>query len=133
MARTSFTLVMLAIAASMALLLGAVGVYGVISYVVSQRTREIGVRIVLGAESGSVKRMVLAQGMRLAGLGVGVGLVAGVMLTRLMEGVLFGVSPLDPLTYGLVALALTAIALLASYLPARRAARVSPMEAIRAE
>ena len=133
MARTSFTLVMLAITASMALLLGAVGVYGVISYVVSQRTREIGVRIVLGAESGTVKRMVLGQGLRLAALGVGVGLVAGIMLTRLMEGVLYGVSPLDPLTYGLVALILTAIALLASYLPARRAARVSPMEAIRAE
>jgi predicted permease len=133
MARTSFTLVMLAIAAAMALLLGAVGVYGVISYVVSQRTREIGLRVVLGAESRSVRKMVLRQGLRLAAVGVFVGLIAGAAVTRLMSGVLYGVSPLDPLTYGLVALILTAIALLASYLPARRASRVSPMDAIRAE
>jgi predicted permease len=132
-ARTSFTLVMLAIAAGMALLLGAVGVYGVISYVVSQRTREIGVRVVLGAQSGSVRRMVLGQGLRLVVVGIGVGLVASVVLTRLMTGLLFGVSPSDPLTYGAVALVLGGVALLASYMPARRAARVDPMVAIRAE
>ncbi|MCG8467434.1 MAG: ABC transporter permease [Gemmatimonadetes bacterium] len=133
MSRTSFTLVMLAIAATMALILGAVGVYGVISYVVSQRTREIGVRVVLGAESGAVQRMVLGQGLRLALAGIVIGLLSGVAMTRAMAGLLHGVSPLDPLTFGSVALVLTAIALLASYLPARRAAGVDPIEAIRAE
>ena len=133
MARTSFTLVMLAIAAGMALLLGAVGVFGVISYVVSQRTREIGVRVVLGAQRGTVRRMVLGQGLRLVLAGVGVGLVASVVATRLMTGLLYGVSPVDVPTYVIVAVVLTAVALLASYLPARRAARVDPMVAIRAE
>ncbi|MDH3734442.1 MAG: ABC transporter permease [Gemmatimonadota bacterium] len=133
MARTSFTLVMLAIAAGMALLLGAVGVYGVISYVVSQRSREIGVRVVLGADSGMVRRMVLGQGLRLVVVGVFVGLVASVVVTRLMAGLLYGVSPVDPMTYAVVAVVLALVALLASYLPARRAARVDPMVAIRAE
>jgi len=133
LARASFTLVTLAIAAAMALLLGAVGVYGVISYVVSQRTREIGVRVVLGAESWAVKRMVLVQGLRLAAVGIGVGLVTGVLLTRLMRGLLFGVDPLDPITFAAVAMVLTAVALLASYVPAHRASRVDPIEAIRAE
>jgi putative ABC transport system permease protein len=133
MARTSFTLVMLGIAAAVALLLATVGVYGVISYVVSQRTREIGVRIALGAESTNVTRMVLRQGLVLAVIGVALGLAAAYGLTRLMEGLLFGVSALDPLTYATVAVCLTAVALLASYLPARRAAAVDPMEALRAE
>jgi len=133
MARTSFTLVMLGIAAAVALLLATVGVYGVISYVVSQRTREIGVRIALGAESTNVTQMVLRQGLLLAGIGVALGLAAAYGLTRLMEGLLFGVSALDPLTYATVAVCLMAVALLASYLPARRAAAVDPMEALRAE
>jgi predicted permease len=133
MARTSFTLVMLGIAAAVALLLATVGVYGVISYVVSQRTREIGVRIALGAASSTVTGMVLRQGLVLAAVGVALGLAAAYGLTRLMENLLFGVSALDPLTYVLVAVGLTAVALLASYLPARRAAAVDPMEALRAE
>jgi predicted permease len=133
MARTSFTLLMLGIAAAVALLLATVGVYGVISYVVSQRTREIGVRIALGAGSSTVTGMVLRQGLGLAVIGVALGLAAAYGLTRLMTGLLFGVSALDPLTYAMVAVSLTAVALLASYLPARRAASVDPMEALRAE
>ncbi|UCC74643.1 MAG: ABC transporter permease [Gemmatimonadota bacterium] len=133
MARTSFTLVMLGIAAAVALLLATVGVYGVISYVVSQRTREIGVRIALGAGSSTVTGMVVRQGLFLAVIGVALGLAAAYGLSRLMTSLLFGVSALDPLTYAMVAVCLTAIALLASYLPARRAARVDPMEALRAE
>jgi ABC-type antimicrobial peptide transport system permease subunit len=133
MARTSFTLVMLAIAAGVALFLGAVGVYGVISYVVSQRTREIGVRMALGAEQEDVRRMVLKQGGTLAGAGVVVGLIMASLLTRLMASLLYGVSPIDLPTFGAVALALSAIALLASYLPARRASSVDPVMALRAE
>ncbi|NIM51039.1 MAG: FtsX-like permease family protein [Gemmatimonadales bacterium] len=133
MARTSFTLVMLGIAAAVALLLATVGVYGVISYVVSQRTREIGVRIALGAASSTVTGMVLRQGLVLAVIGVALGLAAAYGLTRLMTGLLFGVSALDPLTYAMVAVSLTGVALMASYLPARRAASVDPMEALRAE
>ncbi len=132
-ARISFTLVMLAIAAAVALLLAAVGIYGVISYVVSQRTREIGVRIALGAASSTVTGMVLRQGLVLAAFGVVLGLAAAYGLTRLMTGLLFGVSALDPLTYVIVAVCLTAVALLASYLPARRAASIDPMESLRAE
>jgi len=132
-ARTSFTLVMLGIAAAVALLLATVGVYGVISYVVSQRTREIGVRIALGAGSSTVTGMVLRQGLLLAVIGVVLGLAAAYGLTRLMESLLFGVSALDPITYATVAVCLMAVALLASYLPARRAARVDPMQALRAE
>ncbi len=132
-ARTSFTLVLLAIAAAVALLLGTVGVYGVISYLVSQRTREIGVRIALGAQTKSLTRMVLRQGFVLAGLGVVLGLGASCAATRLMSGLLFGVDPVDPTTYAAVAVTLTGVALLASYLPARRAARVDPIEALRAE
>ncbi len=130
MARTSFTLVMLAIAAAVALFLGSVGIYGVISYVVAQRTREIGVRMALGAEQADVSRMVLRQALVLAGAGVALGLAAAAALTRLMASLLYGVSPLDPLTFALVALALTAVALLASWVPARRAARVDPVEAL---
>ena len=133
MAQTSFTLVMLAIAAGVALFLGAVGIYGVISYVVSQRTREIGVRMALGAERADVSRMVLKQAAVLAGLGVLVGLGAAAGLTRLMASLLFGVSPMDPVTFLAVAAALSAIALLASWLPARRASRVDPVEALRFE
>ncbi len=130
MAPASFTLVMLGIAAVVALFLGMVGIYGVISYVVAQRTREIGVRMALGAERRDVMRMVLGGALTLAGIGVAVGLVAAAGLTRLMASLLYGVSPLDPLTFASVALALTAVALLASWLPARRAARVDPMRAL---
>jgi len=113
--------------------LGAIGIYGVISYVVSQQTRDLGVRIALGADRGTVSRLVLRQGMLLAGGGVVVGLFAAFGLTRLMSALLYGVDPVDPLTYGAVSVALTLIAMLASYLPARRAARVDPVEALRWE
>ncbi len=133
MARTSFTLVMLAIAAAVALALGVVGIYGVISYIVSQRTREIGVRMALGADRRDVRRMVLRQGMILAGIGVVVGLVAAVGLTRVMSSWLYGVEATDPVTFGAVAALLTAVALVASYLPALRASRTDPLEALRFE
>jgi ABC-type antimicrobial peptide transport system permease subunit len=133
MARTSFTLVMLGIAAAVALFLGTVGIYGVISYTVSQRTREIGVRMALGAARRDVSRLVLGEGIVLAVLGVGLGLLGAFALTRLMSSLLFGVSPVDPLTYALVALALGGVALVASLAPAHRAAKLDPTEALRWE
>ncbi len=131
MAQTSFTLVMLAIAAGVALFLGSVGIYGVVSYVVSQRTREIGIRMAMGAERGDVRSMVLKHAGVLAGTGVAVGLVVAAALTRLMSSLLFGVDPLDPMTFGAVALALTAVAVVASWIPAHRASRVDPVVALR--
>jgi predicted permease len=131
--RTSFTLIMLGIAAAVALFLGSVGIYGVISYIVAQRTREIGVRIAMGAESGDVSRMVLRQALALAGIGVVIGLGAAAGLTRLMASLLYGVDPMDPGTFGVVALALTAVAVVASWVPARRAAGVDPVVALRSE
>ena len=133
MARTTFALVMLAIAGGMALLLGLIGIYGVISYAVSQRTREIGIRMALGVDHKEVKRMFVRHGLVLAGIGIaiGVGVAAGV--TRLMASLLFHVSPLDGLTYLAVSLVLATAAVLASYLPARRAAGLDPVEALRAE
>ncbi len=131
MARTSFAMIMLGIAAGVALLLGAIGIYGVISYIVSQRTREIGVRMALGARRVDVTNMVLRHGMSLAAAGLVVGLVAAVLLSRLMTALLFGVSAFDPLTYGAVALAVGSIALVASWIPAFRAAGVQPVEALR--
>ncbi len=133
MAQTSFLLVMLAIAAAVALALGVVGIYGVISYVVSQRTREIGVRMALGANHRDVRRMVLRQGMILAGTGVTIGLVAAIGLTRLISSWLYGVEATDPVTFGVVAALLVAVALVASYLPALRASRTDPLEALRFE
>ena len=133
MAQTSFTLIMLGIAAAVALFLGVVGIYGVISYVVAQRTREIGVRMAMGAEGGDVRGMVLRQAAGLAGLGVGVGLLASLALTRLMASLLYGVSPVDPLTLGAVAATLGGVAVLASWIPAWRASRVDPVVALRAE
>lgn len=133
MARTAFTLIMLGIASAVALLLGAVGIYGVVSYAVSQRTREIGVRMALGARRSDVSRLVLREGVVLTGIGLLVGLAFAVGLTRLMSSLLFGVNPIDPFTYALVSLALACIALLASYIPARRAASIHPTEALRWE
>jgi len=133
MARTSFTLVMLAIAGSMALVLGIIGIYGVLSYSVSQRRREIGIRLALGAQPGQLKTMFVRHGLVLASIGVGIGLVAATGLTRLMSSLLFGIKPLDPLTYALGALLLGLAAVLASYLPARRASAVDPVEALKAE
>jgi predicted permease len=133
MARTSFTLVMLALAGGMALLLGLVGIYGVISYSVTQRTREIGIRLALGAQEQAVTRMFLRQGLMLTGIGVVLGLAAASALMRLMASLLFGVGPVDPLTYAAVSAALLAAALAACYLPARRSMSVDPAEALRAE
>jgi ABC-type antimicrobial peptide transport system permease subunit len=131
--RTSFTLVMLAIAGGMALLLGIVGIYGVISYSVSQRTREIGIRLALGAPMQEVTGMFVRHGLVLSGIGAACGLTAAFALTRLMKSLLFDVSPADPLTYLAVSAGLILAAMLASYLPARRAATVDPAEALRAE
>jgi hypothetical protein len=133
LARTSFTLVMLAIAASMALLLGVVGIYGVISYTVTQRRREIGIRAALGAQQGELKRMFVRHGLVLAGIGAVIGLGAAAGLTRLMSSLLYGITPLDPVTYVAVPLVLVTATVLASYLPARRAASVDPVEALRVE
>jgi predicted permease len=133
MARTSFTLLMLGVAGAMALLLGTVGIYGVIAYSVSQRTREIGIRMTLGAQRPVVTGMFVRHGMMLTGTGVACGLVAAVLLMRLMSTLLFNVKPFDPVTYGAVALGMAATAWLASYVPSRRAATVDPVEALRAE
>ena len=133
LARTSFTLAMLGIAAAMALVLGIVGIYGVISYAVSQRRREIGIRLALGAQQSELKGMFVRSGLALAGTGVSIGLVAAAGLMRLMKSLLFGISPLDPLTYVTVPLVLAGAAVLASYLPARRAAAMDPVEALKAE
>jgi putative ABC transport system permease protein len=133
MARTSFTLVILAIAGGMALALGVIGIYGVISYAVSQRTREIGIRLALGAQRGELKRMFVRNGLVLTGAGMAIGLLAAVALTRLMSSLLFGVSPLDPPTYVVVPILLVGATVVASYLPARRAAAVDPVEALKAE
>ena len=129
----AFTMLLLIIAAAVALTLGAVGVYGVISYVVGQRRSEIGVRIALGARGGQVRRMVLGQGTRVAAVGVLLGLGGAMALTRLMGSLLYGVAPTDPITYGSVSVVLFVVTLLAAYLPARRAAAVDPVEALRAE
>jgi len=133
MARTSFTLVMLAIAAVMALFLSVIGIYGVLSYTVAQRTREIGIRVALGAERGLVQRMFVRHGLILAAIGVLGGLAAAVALGELISALLFGVKSVDAATYVAASLVLIVAAALASYVPARRATRVSPVTALRAE
>jgi ABC-type antimicrobial peptide transport system permease subunit len=133
MARTSFTLVMLAIAGSMAMALSLIGIYGVISYAVSQRTREIGIRLALGAQKGLMRWMFVRSALMLTAVGAGIGLCAAAVLARLMKALLFGVSPLDPLTFAAVPVILALAAALASFLPASRAAAVNPAEALRAE
>lgn len=132
-ARTSFTLVMLGIAGAMALVLGVIGIYGVMSYTVSQRKPEIGIRLALGAPRGGVLQMVLKQGMELALVGVAGGTVAALGLTRLMRSLLFGVTAHDPLTFASVAALLVLVALLACFVPARRAILVDPVVALRYE
>jgi putative ABC transport system permease protein len=133
MARTSFTLVMLAVAGGIALLLGVVGLYGVIAYSVSQRKREIGIRVALGARRAELTTMFVRHGLMLAGLGVLFGLAAALVTMRLMSSLLFNVKAVDPLTYAAVSIGLVATAALASYLPSRRAAAVDPIVALRAE
>jgi predicted permease len=133
MARTSFTLVMLAVAGGMALFLGVVGLYGVIAYSVAQRRREIGIRMALGAQSRDVLRLVVRQGLKLTLAGVGCGLMASLALTRLMQQLLFEVRATDPLTFASTASLLAGVALLACYLPARRATKIDPLVALRHE
>jgi predicted permease len=133
MARTSFTLVMLGIAGAMALLLGTVGLYGVIAYSVSQRTREIGVRMALGAQRKDVLSLVLGEGMWVILIGLAIGLAASLGLTRFLSSLLVGVTATDPLTFAGVAILLAVSALAACYMPARRAVLVDPMLALRYE
>jgi ABC-type antimicrobial peptide transport system permease subunit len=128
-----FNLVLLGAFAALALLLAGVGVYGVIAYLVSERTREIGVRMALGASQSEVIALVLGKGMKLAGIGVVIGVIAALALTRVMTRLLFEVKPYDPLTFVGIALTLSGVAFLACWLPARRAALVDPMEALRNE
>ncbi|HEX5413586.1 MAG TPA: ABC transporter permease [Terriglobia bacterium] len=132
-ARTSFTLVMLGLAGSMALLLGIIGLYAVMSYSVSQRTHEVGIRMALGAEKRDVLGMIVGQGLRLALLGVMVGIAGALALTRFLSSLLYGVKPTDPLTYAAFSLILISVALAACFIPACRAAKVDPMVALRYE
>jgi len=133
MARRSFSLALLGIAGAMALLLSIVGIYGVLAYAVVQRQREVGIRVALGAAPRTVKSMFVYRGMILSSIGIVVGAVAAAALTRLMSSLLFGVTPLDVVTFVVAAAFLAAAALLASYVPARRAATIDPMETLRAE
>ena len=133
MARTAFTLTLLAISGGMALLLAAVGIYAVISYTVAQRTREIGIRMALGAQQDRLKLMFVRNGLLWGGIGAAAGLVAAAMLSQLMSALLFEVKPIDPLTYGVVVGPCSRAAAVASYLPARRVTRINPIVALRAD
>ena len=133
MAQTSFTLVILGIASAVTLLLGIVGIYGVIAYVVAQRRREVGIRMALGARAGEVQRMFVSNGMLITGIGLVVGLVTAFASMRLLSALLFGVSPFDPITYAAVLAGLTITALVATWLPARQATTVDPAFALRGE
>ena len=128
-----FSMEMVLLFALTALLLAGLGIYGTISYLVSERTHEIGIRLALGANRRMIMRMILRQGLELAIAGAAVGLIGALIVSRLMAGVLYGVAPTDPLTFAGVTLVLTAVALAACYIPARRATRVDPMFALREE
>ena len=128
-----FAAVLIGVLASLALVLSAVGIYGVMSYTVGQRTQEIGVRMALGAQPGNMLALILGRGARLALIGITVGVLGALALTRFLSSLLFGVAPKDPLTFAGVALLLFGVALAACYVPARRAMRVDPMVALRYE
>jgi ABC-type antimicrobial peptide transport system permease subunit len=132
-ARPRFNMALLSSYAALALILAIIGIYGVVSYSVTQRTREIGVRMALGAESRAVLRMVLGEGAVLAGAGIALGLLGSFAATRVLKSYLFGVPPHDGLTFAAVSMLLLGVCLAASYFPARRAARVDPMAALRHE
>jgi putative ABC transport system permease protein len=130
LAQPRFTALLLTVFAALALLLAAIGLYGVISFIAARRTNEIGIRLALGARPGSLVRLVMREGIVLAAAGVGVGLMAAALATRLLEAQLFGVAPLDPLTFVAVPVLLLLVAAVAAYLPARRAAAVNPVVAL---
>jgi ABC-type antimicrobial peptide transport system permease subunit len=133
MANLSFTMLMVSLAAVLALVLGAVGLYGVLSYSVTRRAREIGVRMALGAEAGAVRRMFMWQGTRVTLVGLVVGVLGAVVLTRYVQTLLFGVQRLDVTAFAGMSAVMLAVALVASYFPARRASRVDPLVALRGE
>ena len=130
-ARQRFSMLLLGAFASLALVLAAVGIYGVMSYSVAQRTREIGIRMALGAQRKDVLKMAVGQGFKLVLIGVAIGLAAAFVLTRVMTSLLFGVSATDPVTFVAISLVLISVAVLASYIPALRASRIDPMVALR--
>jgi putative ABC transport system permease protein len=132
-AQPRFNLILLGLFAVVALLLAAVGVYGVLANAVRQRTHEMGVRLALGARPGAAFRLVIGQGMRLAGVGVGIGLGGAFALTRYLESLLYEVKPADPLTFGAIALSLALVALVACWIPARMATKVDPIVALRCD
>ncbi len=128
-----FYAILLGVFASVAVLLGAVGLYGVLSYGVVQRTNEMGIRVALGATRSDVLQLVVGEGIKLVGVGIGIGLAAAFLFTRLMESLLYGISSTDPVTFGVTGAFLAAVAILASYIPARRAGRIDPVDALRRE
>jgi ABC-type antimicrobial peptide transport system permease subunit len=132
-ARQNFNMLLLTIFAATALLLAAIGIYGLMAYSVEQRTQEIGIRIALGAGSHDMLRLVIVQGLRLAGIGMAIGLAAAFGLTRLLSSLLFGVKTTDPMAFGVVVATLAAVAGIATYIPARRATRIDPVIALRYE